>query len=134
MSLPSMECVQSKALGCFYLMAVKSQATNPRDKTYGLLGILEATDPTYNVIPALDYSKSVADVFFEAAVRLLDYTGSIEGLRNCAGVQNEHCLPSWVPDWSAHRHSSWPPGRFNAWRDGSEYVNKDGKQARFVDR
>jgi hypothetical protein len=92
-------------------------ATNPRDHIYGVLG-LTAVD----IIP--DYSKSVRDVFTEAASKYLKLYGltrllniarkdkfvgrTVDLLRAQKGLPssgisgNRFGLPSWVPDVSIH--------------------------------
>ncbi|KAI0456568.1 heterokaryon incompatibility protein-domain-containing protein [Xylaria acuta] len=78
------------------LLYTKSyHATDPRDKIYGLLGLIES-----DITP--DYSRSVVDLYCEAAEKLLKEVGSLEPL-NVAGIHNSNAtafgLPSWVPNW-----------------------------------
>jgi hypothetical protein len=70
------------------------RATDPIDKIYGLLGLMR-----FDIVP--DYSKSVRDVFTEAAAKHLEYFGLGETL-NQAGIGHGGTfgLPSWVPNWN----------------------------------
>ncbi|GAW19669.1 hypothetical protein ANO14919_091580 [Xylariales sp. No.14919] len=89
------------------------RATNPRDKIYGLLGLIES-----DITP--DYSKPVADLYSEAAEKLLKEVGSLEPL-NLAGIHNIDTtafgLPSWVPNWhdiSMGDRKTMPPQPYRA--------------------
>jgi hypothetical protein len=66
---------------------------DPRDKIYGLLGLLPST---INIIP--DYNKSAETVFAEATLRLIMHSNNLEILgQACSHNRN---LPSWVPDFA----------------------------------
>ncbi|KAH6673875.1 heterokaryon incompatibility protein-domain-containing protein [Halenospora varia] len=70
------------------------RATDPRDKIYGLLGLMR-----FDIVP--DYSKSVRDVFTEAAAKHLEYFGLGETLNQAGiGYEDTFGLPSWVPNWN----------------------------------
>ncbi|KAK5715253.1 Folylpolyglutamate synthetase [Elasticomyces elasticus] len=80
-------------------------ATNPRDYIYGVLGLLPAS---LDVKP--DYAATVEEVFEAAAVRIMQWTGSVELL--CAieiRRDTDLKLPSWVPPfrqiWGNHMGS-----------------------------
>jgi hypothetical protein len=71
-------------------------ATDPRDKYFALLSMVEGAD--INNLAA-DYTKDSGEIFTKLAIYLLEHIGldfltAIEGSLGC-GV-----LPSWVPDWS----------------------------------
>lgn len=72
------------------------KSTDPRDKLYGLVGLLNPDD----VVEA-DYAKSSEQVFTDIAVQHLQ-SGSLNILCHC--VESSHPksldLPSWVPDWT----------------------------------
>ena len=75
-------------------------ATDPRDKLYGILGLVSETAASPF---AVDYSISTVDLYLKLAQHFL----AIDGLRFlcCASVVPEdHPVqtPSWVPNW-AHR-------------------------------
>ncbi|CZR67070.1 uncharacterized protein PAC_16969 [Phialocephala subalpina] len=70
------------------------RATDPRDKIYGLLGLM-----CFDIVP--DYSKPVRDVFTEAAAKHLEYFGLRETLNQAGiGYEDTFGLPSWVPNWN----------------------------------
>ena len=92
------------------------RATNPRDKTYALLGI--ARKDSHNI--TADYSKSVPEVFIEFARTFMDGApnepiqesptghskvfGPLEGLsfiQDAVASDIKPSLPSWVPDFSS---------------------------------
>jgi hypothetical protein len=69
-------------------------ATDPRDHIYGVLGV---TAITVDIVP--DYSKSVRDVFTEAALEYLKLYGltlTLNLVKPTPG--NRFGLPSWVPN------------------------------------
>ena len=75
------------------------RSTNPRDKIYSLLGIASDAEQL-KIVP--DYSKSVEEVYTDAAGKILSL-GKLE-LLHYVHPQNPK-MPSWVPDWErAKRH------------------------------
>jgi len=98
------------------------QITDPRDKIYAILGLvqLESIDErsgnfmsaTYDIKP--DYRKSPRDVFIEAtkAVILRDETLDICGLAGLAHMSVAETLvknlPSWVPDFGVYTEAFVP--------------------------
>jgi hypothetical protein len=72
-----------------------AQATQPKDKVYGVLGIANS-----NIIPDYSPDKSARDVYHEACLTQLPQLQY--ELLSC--VDHETPLqPSWVPDWSTPR-------------------------------
>lgn len=71
----------------------ESLATDPRDKIYGILGLLRTVLDLYP-----DYSKSAEEVYSDATMLVFARTGDMELLTQaCSGNPS---LPSWVPDYS----------------------------------
>lgn len=77
------------------------QATNPKDRIYGLLG-----HPSANVGDRVfiepDYDLSVAQVYVQFAVEVIKST---RGLRILSAVEHDaapasESLPTWVPNWN----------------------------------
>ncbi|KAF2993398.1 hypothetical protein E8E13_001216 [Curvularia kusanoi] len=78
------------------------EATNPRDKVYGLLGILHARFGLDTSTFGVDYEKSIAEVYTDAAVRVLRRGQDLELLNHIwhdAGHGFNTEFPSWVPRW-----------------------------------
>jgi hypothetical protein len=92
-----------------------SQATDPRDKIYGLLAL--AADTAELGIVA-DYTKKVHEVYTDAAWAMLR-NGYTDVLSWCRFRNGQSDLPSWVPDFSvelpepinSHKHKAppWKP-------------------------
>jgi hypothetical protein len=73
-------------------------ATDPRDKVFALLPLLEDA-LTENL--SADYAKETVEVFTEVAIWLLSVAG-LSFLPCVRGGSKFTDLPSWVPDWSLH--------------------------------
>lgn len=112
--LHSSECLPGNALKQLLTRCRPLEATDERDKIFALAGICRTED-----IPVVDYKLSGAQVYRDAAVRILKEghrhnnetpTGTGKP-RSCAwndlcllalvNADNDHIRsPSWVPDWS----------------------------------
>lgn len=84
------------------LLGRSCKASDPRDKVFGLLGLVSATDR-----PPANYSMSIAEAYTQIAMYLLKdqnlgldlIFGNLCHRNYGARAQTKH-LPSWVPDWS----------------------------------
>ncbi|RSL65857.1 hypothetical protein CEP54_004056 [Fusarium duplospermum] len=78
------------------------QASDPRDKVYALLGLIDADldDSAGSLAIEADYRLSTSQVYCHAARQLLLQSGDLNVLGSCTAITNLE-LPSWVPDWSA---------------------------------
>lgn len=92
------------------------EATDPRDKVFALVGIPTAdADPEgSHCFVEPDYSKTIEEVFVDAAKRILARnTGSLHLLgavqHQPNGCKATASLPTWVPDWSLFRSRSLVP-------------------------
>ena len=91
---------------CLLLKAtINAQATDPRDKFYGLYGI--ATTYSGADVPeelGVDYELPVATVHRDIMRYLMEKRNSLDVMiiHNCTARLEG--LPSWVPDWSAPRN------------------------------
>ena len=76
------------------------EATDPRDKVFAVLGLLQQGADGAPPPPTADYSKPVDQVYREAAAYIINSKGSLDILlAACALDGEESSLPSWVPDW-----------------------------------
>lgn len=68
------------------------QATDPRDKVFGLLGLLRHhfLDP--------DYSVPRDEIYVQTAMKIIESSNSLDLLANSNA--NPSLNPSWCPDWS----------------------------------
>ncbi|KAK3392502.1 heterokaryon incompatibility protein-domain-containing protein [Sordaria brevicollis] len=73
-----------------------SQASDPRDKIFALLGVI--TGAAVDGLIA-DYSLSVEQVYTGLAAFALTRHGEVNILRYASGYTKSRNLPSWVPDW-----------------------------------
>jgi len=72
------------------------QATNPKDKIYGLYAIFS----TLNIsLPAPDYGKPLEKIYEEACVAIISNSRSLRMLGYASSNSRAQNLPSWVPDW-----------------------------------
>jgi hypothetical protein len=81
-------------------------ATDPRDKVFALLPLLEDAR-TENL--SADYAKETVEVFAEVATWLLSVVG-LSFLPCVRGGSKLTNLPSWVPDWSLYVREQWMIG------------------------
>lgn len=93
------------------------QATDPRDKIYGLLGLASANSGEFVMKP--DYTISVRDCYKRAALALITDSRSLEIFNLpawyfCTGSS----LPSWVPDF---QQSPDAVEMGSSWSDYSHY-------------
>ncbi|KAF2965631.1 hypothetical protein GQX73_g7923 [Xylaria multiplex] len=75
------------------------QATDPRDKIYGLYGV--ASDSSALITP--DYTKAVDEVYHSFTCAVIEHDNGLDIIR-AAGwglprIDTDIKLPSWVPDW-----------------------------------
>jgi hypothetical protein len=106
-----------------------SAATDPRDRIYGLLGLLEeaSLDPSTSIPITVDYHKSCAEVYTDAMAHIFSrgegpyfLSGVCLSGGPCAAPQIPSLppataqldLPSWVPDFSRQNfdHTTQPYG------------------------
>lgn len=93
--LQGLTLVQQEALLTILVSTRYAQATEPKDKIYGVLGIADST-----VVPDYRPEVSAREVYHNAC--LTEIPLRIYELLSC--VDHEEPLrPSWVPDWSTPR-------------------------------
>ena len=76
------------------LTSQNRQATDPRDKVFALLGLMNEQ----NILTA-DYTMSTEEVYITAAKYCIEQEKDLRILRvRCKGLTGNRKLPSWVPD------------------------------------
>ncbi|KAE9366493.1 hypothetical protein N431DRAFT_548372 [Stipitochalara longipes BDJ] len=81
----------------------EKNCADPRDRLYGLFGILSEDERSHF---SVNYNSPVREVYIEVVDTLLTTTRRLDII--CASIsfpvhQNIHGLPSWCPDWSQRR-------------------------------
>ncbi|KAF1838118.1 hypothetical protein BDW02DRAFT_52709 [Decorospora gaudefroyi] len=88
-------------------LARKAKAKDPRDKIYGLLGLLPEYLTDY-IEP--DYSKTTDRVYVEFATQMLKASSRLDEVLGWCKYSETSDLPSWVPDWNTpfdRHHLQW---------------------------
>ncbi|KAK4125477.1 hypothetical protein N657DRAFT_678594 [Parathielavia appendiculata] len=92
-SLVALQCIQARRRAMLYgpkpaSLALKSRASDPRDKVFALSGLLDEK----NFLPAslLDYSKPAAEVFLETSIILLEQERDPFALLGLAVIDKIH--------------------------------------------
>lgn len=96
--------VRSTALTSLLQRTKLSLCTDPRDRVYALLSMIDR-GTAESIRP--DYERSVADVYADVVLDDVYRNKSLRLLRQC-GVRDQPSslhLPTWVPDWSRPKHS-----------------------------
>jgi hypothetical protein len=75
------------------------EATDPRDKVFALLGLVQNYDFVHTIIP--DYTLTMEDLYHSVTKQLLEGTRTLDVLSTPRGKPkiSQH-MPSWVVDWS----------------------------------
>ncbi|KAI1139702.1 heterokaryon incompatibility protein-domain-containing protein [Hypoxylon sp. FL0543] len=93
-----------------FRQASRLLATEPRDKVYGLHGLLVS----YGIsLPDADYRKPLESIYMETTRGIMEYRKCLN-LISCYYVSDE--WPSWVPDWRTSLPPSTPKGDYHASR------------------
>ena len=74
-------------------LAQRANASDARDKVYGILGLLPRS---FDLKP--DYSRTLAEVHVDVALKLMEKTSSLVPLLDVGGDDTDN-LPTWVPSW-----------------------------------
>ena len=81
-------------------------AADPRDYIYATLGMIDTAATNRGWVPTgivVDYTKSVAEVYTNAAKRIMEASKCVNlvTLAQDSQMRKQRGLPSWVPDFSA---------------------------------
>jgi hypothetical protein len=103
-------------------LAAMNQATNPRDKVYGMMAFLTSKWPDYKP-PTVDYAQTISQVYEGFVRSLIDFTGSLWPLELVTNSSDSDTgdLPSWVMDLR-HRHKLAHTARLAP--TSAEYIEK----------
>ncbi|KAM7184773.1 Heterokaryon incompatibility protein (HET) domain containing protein [Naviculisporaceae sp. PSN 640] len=75
------------------------EATNPLDKVFALLGLIDKHDIiAASIVP--DYKLTAESLYTSVTIKLLQGTRTLDVLSAPRGSQSSLSLPSWVPNWS----------------------------------
>ncbi|KAF1834474.1 HET-domain-containing protein [Decorospora gaudefroyi] len=97
-------------------------SADPRDKIYGLLGLV--SERLQNLI-TIDYSQTIEEVLTRTAAAIIICREDFEILAYASASictrHKEGRLPTWVPDWMQHRgdrmlHSQFQRSKIGPWR------------------
>ena len=85
-----------------------SEATDPRDKVYALLGLATDSHPE-SIIP--NYERPISLVYAESVKDTINREGNLQILSYCSGLftPTDAAIPSWAPDWRSKSHDSKRP-------------------------
>jgi hypothetical protein len=81
----------------------KKLSENPRDKVFGILGMV--SEDTQRVLP-VNYGLSVKTVYTDVVDHLISWTGRVDVIRESMvspGGVSTTGLPTWCPDCTCHR-------------------------------
>lgn len=84
-------------LSTILIMATWKEATNAKDKVYGIYGVARYLGWE---LPEPDYEKSLQQIYTEAGRCAIQQDRSLELLSSLPGSLSHHGLPSWAPDLS----------------------------------
>ncbi|KAH7078786.1 heterokaryon incompatibility protein-domain-containing protein [Paraphoma chrysanthemicola] len=86
-------------------------ATDPRDKVFALLGIVQKQ---FSAAIPVDYSMNTLDLFTKVAILYIQNMKSLQILKYTLGQDvAPYGLPSWAPDWAAPIQVELLPAMFN---------------------
>ncbi|KYG13734.1 hypothetical protein FVEG_17686 [Fusarium verticillioides 7600] len=88
------------------MLALDSKATDPRDKIFCQLGLAHRG---YNIMPNYSKSNTLSRVLIDTAAKIIQFEGNLDILLYALHlVKAPSCrLPSWVPDWTSSKTSSF---------------------------
>lgn len=95
----ALETAQQRGLPQLLSLARRQRCTDPRDRVYGLLGLMS---PAMAARITPSYTVPAVDVYRDTLLAHLGLFGRLELLRHCGiGSASRGLGPSWVPDWAS---------------------------------
>ncbi|SMR60919.1 unnamed protein product [Zymoseptoria tritici ST99CH_1E4] len=105
-----------KTLSLLLEVTKMSKCVDPRDRIYGLLGLLMKGELDMDFMP--DYTKEVDEVYKIVFLKASSLTGRLDLLRHCEhGSWPQKEIPSWVPNWNAQDKANHIAAWLDAGRD-----------------
>jgi hypothetical protein len=103
------------------------EATDPKDKIFSLFGVFQALKMA---VPKPDYSKSVNEIYAEAAQAAILHDRSPDILDCVVLYGHLQDAPSWVPDWNGKVMASIARQPFHTAKDSSSsyHFSSDGSR------
>ncbi|KAF2685591.1 HET-domain-containing protein [Lentithecium fluviatile CBS 122367] len=80
-------------------MALKRQATEAKDRVFGLYAILQRLDVPVHALPLPDYTREVAQIYREATRLAIEEDNSLWILNYVNSIEEPIHWSSWVPTW-----------------------------------
>jgi len=105
------------------------QSTDPRDKVYGLIGLVGFEADGGSMMP--DYEKSAAQVFIDTALRTITSTKHLvvfAHVAHHADYDGDYEYRSWAPRWDTPRNTAFTGDTY----DFGGYGACSGREAQFV--
>ncbi|OAA51762.1 Heterokaryon incompatibility protein 6 [Metarhizium rileyi] len=92
-------------LGHLLRQMQRTECADPRDRIYGVMGILPTASRALAQRMRPDYRKPVVDVYKELVLCEMEVARRADLLSECrlAGPTSPDWRPSWVPNWTARR-------------------------------
>lgn len=112
------------------------QATDPRDKVFGIYSLFTAEDLA-RVTLEQDYELDVVDVYTQSVIDCISIDGNLDVLSLCGKecLPQHTKLPTWVPDWAyAERAKPLNPRLFSAMSFGDTGLGSNSLLSRSVTR
>ncbi|KAK6844549.1 hypothetical protein PG995_014659 [Apiospora arundinis] len=110
MDISYLRVVVYKANNVDFIWAIctfkERQATDPRDKIFGVLGLFPNIAPHVTVDYSAHYSKICTDLFLHLITSTLD----LEAWTCLVGAQIDPLLPTWVPNFYLNYPPEFPLG------------------------
>ena len=122
-------CVHARVwLGQLLRQIQKAECTDPRDRVYGILGILPPESRAIAGKIKPDYTKPVAEVYKDFVLAAMEVTGRADLLSECflpadnddESNRTRDWRPSWAPNWSFKREKGFNMSQLYA--DGQSSV------------